>query len=344
MSGKQSDRRLDAWVYGGGKGFGNCKPPDELLHSDIKVPGDALTETYAYMIYVPEERISSIIHFWLHPNLNVITAGPMVYQGHKANQLCCEIFDIRAYHDASGLGDGSDMTFASGHRIEILEPFKKIRIRYDDADRGNSLDVVLTSAAPPVMRENNKHFEQICRSQGTLRLRGKSYVIDSFAVRDRSWGELRQESPYPLPPYTWMTAIFPSLRMYWQVSGHDDPELNPEWGSHFELRPEHVFKDGWIQRDGELLRLKSLSKLTTRDPTTRRPMSHQLHFVDAHDREYQVAGEVVASVPWQAWPNMICYMCLTRWTWEGHEGFGDTQEVQWSDYVYTFRSDGSHCA
>jgi hypothetical protein len=188
------------------------------------------------------------------------------------------------------------------------------------------------------MRQNNKHFEQICRSQGQLELRGKSYTIDSFCVRDRSWGELRPENPYPLPPYTWMTAIFPSVQLYWQASGHDDPARLPEWLGKFDVPADQLLKDGWLRRDGELVRLQSMSKLTTRDPVTRRPLSHRLDLVDAHGRRYEIHGEVTASVPWQAWPNMICHTCLTQWHWNGHVGFGDTQEVQWGDYVFALRS------
>jgi hypothetical protein len=37
------------------------------LHSEGRIPGDTLTETWAYMWYIPEERISSMIHVWVHP-------------------------------------------------------------------------------------------------------------------------------------------------------------------------------------------------------------------------------------------------------------------------------------
>jgi hypothetical protein len=336
-----SATQSDAWTHGGGSGFGRYRDADEDFHPAARIPGDSLTETWAYMWYIPEERISSIVYIWNHPNLNVISAGLSVWQGHKNNQLAAELFDHTAFMSAAGFTHGRALQFPNSLRVEILEPFQTIHITYDDPARGNKLNLILTGAGQPIMRENEKHFEQMLRSSGVLLLRGKEYRIGGVATRDRSWGELRPESGYPLPPYTWMTGVFPEAGVSWQASAHDDPARGPEWARRFPLKPEQVFKDGWIVREGVASRLKRVSKLTTRDPVTCRPLRTQMQFVDLDGREYEVNGEIIASYPWHGWHNMVCWICLTRWEWEGRVGYGDTQEVQWGDYVHEFRTDNS---
>lgn len=336
-----SSKTQDAWTHGGGTGFGRHTDADENFHPGSRLPGDSLTETWAYMWYIPEHRISSIVYVWQHPNLNVISAGLSVWQGHKSNQLSAELFDHTAFMSAGNFPDGRQLQFPNSLRIEIVEPFKAFHVTYQDAARGNSLDLTLRGISQPIMRENEKHFEQILSSRGQLLLRGKPYEINGVATRDRSWGELRPETSYPLPPYTWMTGVFADAGCHWQVSAHDDPARDPEWKGRFAVPAEQIFKDGWIIRDGVPCRVKQLSKLTTRDPVTRRPLRTEMRFIDLESRQYDIRGEVIASYPWHGWHNMVCWICCTRWEWEGHVGYGDIQEVQWGDYVWAFRGDHS---
>jgi hypothetical protein len=291
------------------------------------------------MWYIPEHCISSIVYVWHHPNLNVISGGLSVWQGQKNNQLSAELFDHNAYLSSLSFEDGRHLQFPNSLRIDIEEPFKRIHIQYEDAAHGNALDLTLSGLTQPIMRENEKHFEQMLSSRGRLSLRGKPYEINGIATRDRSWGELRPETSYPLPPYTWMTGVFEDADLYWQVSAHDDPARNPEWRDRFNVPAEQIVKDGWIIRGGEPCRLKQLSKLTVRDPVTLRPLRTEMSFTDVKSRKYELRGEVIASYPWHGWHNMVCWICCTRWVWEGQVGYGDTQEVQWGDYVWAYRKD-----
>ncbi len=319
--------------------FGSYGDADEKLHPEASIPGDSLTETWAYMWYIPEERISSMIHLWVHPNLNVVTPGIAVWRGHKNSMLSCELVDVPTFTSASNLGDGMDMTFANGMRVTIEEPFKRMRIRYEDAARGNALDLTMTDFSPPVMRASRQHFDQAIRTRGTLALRGKSYAIDGYGMRDRSWGQLRTEANVAAPPFTWMTCTFPKSGFSWHVAAHDDPALKPDWLGMFDIPREALIHDTWLYRDGRLSRLNQVSSITARDPQTLRPLSHCVRFADSEGREYDIRGKVQASVPWNAWQNMTCHICMTEWSWNGETGHGDTQEVQWNDYVHALRHD-----
>jgi hypothetical protein len=118
---------IDWSTGGGGIGFGAYGPADELLHPQVSQPGDTVSETWLYMWYVPEERISCIAYVWVHTNLGVLTSGLTVYQGHKDHPLEAEIFDIRAYLSASIVrdggdgGDGRDVRIPNGMRIHLVD-------------------------------------------------------------------------------------------------------------------------------------------------------------------------------------------------------------------------------
>jgi hypothetical protein len=248
-----------------------------------------------------------------------------------------EIFDIPIFNAAQPCiqKNGRDIRVPNGLRAQILEPFKSIRLTYADKARANSLDLRFTAAGPPIMRESRKHFEQIMDVRGTLSLRGKRYSVNCWGSRDRSSGEPRPENSYQIPPYTWMTGRFPS-GMMWSANGHDDPARRPEWVRAYKVAPGDVLKDGWIYRDGEMLRIERYSKLTKRDRRNGRPLRHDIDMTDSKGRKYRIRGEIIASTPWGGWFNMNCYLCCTRWTWGKEVGYGDTQEVSWGDYVHQF--------
>lgn len=314
------------------EGFGRYEDSDERLHVAEAVPGDWLTETWAYMFYVPEANISSMVHIWVHPNLGVVTPNIAVWQGHKPLMIFAELLDGIAYRSDRDLGDGSVLSFENGLRIEMIEPFRKMRITYEDAARGNALDLLVTDHSPPVMRGNRKHFDQATRHEGTLTLRGKRYAIHPYGMRDRSWGENRTEGKIEFPPIGWLNGTFPESGMSWLIAATDDPARNPEWAGLFDVAATDVVHDAWLFRDGRLSRPRNVSKITTRTADVFRPVSHDISFEDDEGRPYRITGEVTSSLPWNSWPNLGCFICSTTWSWEGQTGFGDTQETYWCDY------------
>jgi hypothetical protein len=171
-------------------------------------------------------------------------------------------------------------------------------------------------------------------------LRGKSYQIDSYGMRDRSWGQLRTEANVAAPPFTWMTGIFPTQRISWNLAAFDDPDRNPDWKGLFHVAREDMIHDGWICVDGKLSRLRNATKTTQRDPNTLRPLSHEVFFTDRWGRDYRISGRIRATLPWTGWPNMFAWLCLTEWSLDGVvAGYGDTQEVQWGDFTHSLRKD-----
>jgi hypothetical protein len=319
------------WNSNLGGGFGQHKSEDEFFHG-WGPEGDSLTETWYWNFHVPEEAINCFAYCWIHPNLKVATGGLLIFQGLKHHHLECELFDMYDFMSSSVVGDGRDFTLPNSMRINVVEPLEHIQFSFDDPARETKFDVDLRAVDVPIMRANNQHFEQVMHATGKLRLRGKDYNVDCYPVRDRSWGELRPEVAVHSPPYTWVTGSF-GPDFSFNVGSHDDPGLDPDWKDLFET-PERIFKDGWVVVNGEQRRVVSARKITRRDLPLCRPLTHSYEFTDSAGEHYEMTGKLIAQTNWGGWSNMTCHMGLVEWEWNGRKGWGESQEVQWNDYVW----------
>lgn len=323
------------WNANVGGGFGCAEPRHEFFQSPWESKADSVSQTWYWGFNVPEANINCFAYCWTHPNLNVVTGGLMIYQGMKAQTLACELFDIRAFNKLDLVGDGSNILFPNGMRVEVIEPLEHMRLTFDDPGRQTSVNVDIRASAKPLMRSNNQHFEQVMKVTGDLVLRGEAYKVDCYNVRDRSWGEPRPEDHAPLPPYTWVTGVF-GEEFAFNLGAHDDPARSPEWAGIYNLDPASVFKDGWVQIKGEQRRLARASKITHREFPLCRPLRHEIEFEDTAGDKYLITGDVVAQSNWAGWPNANVHLGLVKWSWNGKTGYGETQEVQWNDYIWRF--------
>lgn len=319
------------WNSNIGGGFGTHSDGDEYFHGSGDA-GDSLTETWFWNFHVPEAAINCYAYCWVHPNLKIVTAGVMIYKGFKSQHLESELFDIYDYVSSAVVGDGSDIRLPNGMRVQVVVPLEHIRLTFDDPARQTAFDIDLKAVGTPIMRANNKHFEQVMHATGRLTLRGEEHVVDSYPVRDRSWGEQRPEMHVPSPPYTWVTGTF-GTDFAFNVGSLDDPGLEPEWLGRMPA-PERVFKDGWVVVNGEKRRVVRASKITQREMPQCRPLQHRYEFEDSAGVVYRVTGRLIAQSNWSGWSNINCHLGLVEWDWDGRKGWGESQEVQWNDYVW----------
>lgn len=323
------------FAHNPGVGFGEYGPEDELLHPQYKhdIQHDALTETQYFGFNVPEVGLHGFSYLWHHANLGTVSGGIAAWRGIKTHHLECELYDHRMFMSDRVVSDGIDhYAFESGYRVDVIEPFKKIRIRYEDPSRHNEVDVTYTALTPPAMLPSRKHFEQTMKTKGFVMLRGKRYEVDGFNVRDRSWGEARREDPMPMPPIVWLTGVF-GEDFSFNCTLTDHPSRNPDWLGIYQFPEDKVLMGGWIYRNGTHTRVVRAIKLTKRDPITLQPLTHELELYDDTGECFRINGMVEASSPSGFWSNVKIHMALVRWDCAGHQGWGDSQECQWTDFV-----------
>ncbi|SCW66617.1 hypothetical protein SAMN02927924_01955 [Sphingobium faniae] len=318
------------------KGFGEFGPEDDALHPERnrEIESYALTETQYFGFSVPEHRIHGIGYFWHHERLSTVTGGIAAWQGVKRFQAAAEIFDMRSYMSDQIVRDGlSNYRMDSGYGVEVIEPMRKFRIHYEDPARGNAVDILYTAVSDPMMLPNRKHFEQVMKTDGTIALRGKSYKVDGYNVRDRSWAEARSEMQVNSPPVAWMTGVFGD-NFAFNCLCSEDPARDVEWKDVYPETAANPFKGGWLMRNGRRQRIVAASSVVKRDPVSLHPLEIHVQLVDEDGSTHDVAGFVRASSPVSLWPNVHVPVCLTEWHWDGRVGHGDTQECQWTDFLH----------
>lgn len=317
--------------------LGQARPEDDLLHREAHagMEGDSLTETQYFGFNVPEEGIHGLTYMWHHPNLKVVTGGLMVWRGEKPLSMAAELFDFRAYMNDSVLAnDLHDYRLDNGYGVKILEPNKRFHLTYTDEARGNAIDLISEAVMPIAMFGDGKHFEQGMRVRGALLLRGKSYDVDCYNIRDRSWAKLRPEVIVPGPPVAWMTGAFGDDFIF-NCNLMDHAGSNPQVQPPFEISPEKALNGGWVWRGGKLLRVTAARKTVKRDDQMFRPRSIALHMTLEDGSEITANGTMVASCPYATWPNIMAHISLIRWDVDGRIGYGDEQDVIWNDFAVT---------
>jgi hypothetical protein len=315
--------------------FGHYKPEDDFLHpaANEAVENYACTETQYLGFNIPEACISGVGYMWHHPHMQTVLAGAVAYQGVKRQFIAAELCDIRSFMSDEVLkNDLHEVSFDSGYRTQVIDPGKQFRIRYDDPARKNHFDVTLTAIMPPAMWPTGRHLEQAMKTKGELTLRGEHFTVNGYFVRDRSWGEARSERIMPIPVTSWMTGVF-NDDFAFNCNALDHPDLNPVWKPYFDVKPENTLIGGWVWRNGELTAIRAAKKRVHYDLATMIPKSVDLTFTDAKDRTFEMHGTILSAAPFNCWMNVNAPICLTRWECNGLTGHGDTQDIQWNDFV-----------
>lgn len=320
------------------KGFGTPTDQHDFYHGrTLPEKHHEMTETWYWAFYEPEANLHGFIHIWTHPNLNLCTGGIFAHFGHKRDHLAAEVFDFRNFTPDSIFDANGNIQLANGLKVTFERPMERMRIEYENPDRKFKLYMIQEAVQPAIMRANNQHFEQTMRATGSVHYEGKEHKFDNLTIRDRSWGERRPEAGHLIPPYTWMNGAF-SEDFAFTIAGHDDPKRNPEWLGVYDVPEDRLISDAWIYDHGKKLRLNKMSKITERAADGLRPVRNIIDCETDDGRSFRFIGEITASNPWHSWQNALCHSGLTKWTSPQFDtvGWGETQEVQWNDFVARF--------
>jgi hypothetical protein len=309
--------------------FATPDPRDEFLHPEARETetGAELTETQYLGFNIPEHDIHGLCYLWHHPNLGVATGGVWVWQGVKERTLSCELYDWLNYIDDSILSeDLHHFRMPNSYEVDVIEPYKKLRIRYADEARGNAFDIGFDAVAEPMVLETGFHLEQPMKTSGTLTLAGTEYPVDGYTVRDRSWGQLRAETSRTAPPMAWMTCVFGD-DLAFGTTAFDTSD------DGIALPGGDALRGGWICRDGSYTPVVSVTKRIQRNERTLFPESVELTITDSEGFEIAATGTVKAASSANTWPNIEAIICLVEWQVDGRTGYGDLQDVLFADWI-----------
>jgi hypothetical protein len=297
------------------------EPADDLLHGGP--PHDLTwTETWWYPLYAPEEKISAYLYAVVRPVAGVAAGGVVVWDDHTDTLFDALFADYRWAEPFEHDG-GRHFRFRSGLSIEIIDPLRESRIRYDNADHDTSLDVTFHATADahsPSKQAKDKgirgHFDQPGVLQGSLRVGDQVVRVDSPLVRDRSWG------PRPDAGKRWWGDRIG----YTTAAGTDFAVLAVSYPK--SLDRADVF-DGFIDRDGT----RSAIRQGTRQLYYRadgRIDRVELALADDEGRELHLQGATQNRCTFQSIPAMMTTVSMVMWSVDGeHSAIGEDQDVWW---------------
>jgi hypothetical protein len=325
--------------------FAPIAPEDDLLHPcEVEAPYTRI-ETYLLGFNIPEQAINCNIYLLWHPVLSCMSAHIFVTRGAVTyrHQLEAPYFNEHQYMPAAaGPGIFELQLGACTARIAIEEPLRRIAIRFADSERDFTLDLVSEAALPPVGRPGGKHFTQLMRNRGILRLAGQSFPIDGYYMRDRSWGYERPEGAEAAPPYRWITgwnARGDGMVIAWldtEMMGDAFADWRREtegnraankW-EHGGATPGVTLRSGWISRGGEVRAVRSARIACLADPADPRlTRGITLDVVDALGEVHAIRGTVRQSYPKMYWQTMLTWMHMVDFDWDGLPGHGDLMDT-----------------
>jgi hypothetical protein len=245
-------------------------------------------------------------------------------------------------------GDLRDLAAPNGVKITVLEPLMKYHTTYSDPGRFEA-DLLHEGIVPPHSHPigawpywNSRHFDQPMHTTGAIVLDGEEIAIDSYTIRDRSWGP-RPEGPTPperkLAPGTWTfnprpwRADYPYSVAY--MYGAQDAQEAFLVGTSPLVRQDGTASDemdagaGYLVRGGVYAPLVRGHRETEIDPERKWVRRVHIEAVDTLGRTLSADGEMLSRWGEQDAGGAAFF----RWAWDGGcVGYGEDESgalVEW---------------
>jgi hypothetical protein len=302
MTGKATQRDLT----------GGFTAADDGLHA----PSDSFydNETFWYSFFIPEWRIGAWLYAAVRQHPGVTAGGMWLWDDTAAVAHDVLFYEQFAHLKAPGNRGPTAMMFPTGLSIRVREPLMSYELGYEDRDRV-SVRLRFDAVEPPVpllrgARPYPKasHFDQIGHITGTVTLDGKQYEVDSYAMRDRSWGP-RTERGYRRVGYTWLGSRDLSVLTYTAPEGDRDEVYT-----------------GYVRRGDNLRRAVGGTRQVQRDPTHGYLTAVDLTVTDESGATLAAHGTALSRI-FLPHSTSICIATALEWTVDAETVFGEDQDV-----------------
>lgn len=277
-------------------------------------------ESCWFSFSIPEREIHGMVYYFFRPNMNLLMGGPVLWDGSGAHPWDCLYYD---WHHFQTMPEGEKFDFRSHTSLEVrvLEPRRRYALRYDQPDF--AMDLTWTAIEPPhhflgmeieatgMSAENRMHLEQMGRAAGTVTLRGETLAVDSYALRDTSWG-VRQMDGVKRGSY------------FWAIADDDNAFHAQVMGEGNEMR----VVGGFLKLDGMTYSLVGGRRLVTEMGTVT-PRRFDLTLIDEKGRKLDVNARSCSDLMVNFYPRVqVVWSLLEADFGGGRTGWGDIQEFQ----------------
>ncbi|MGD9796791.1 MAG: hypothetical protein AB7H43_01485 [Acidimicrobiia bacterium] len=295
-------------------------PEDDMFHP--RTDDRWWTETWWNAWFVPERKMIGYFYPVFRHNIGVQFGGVVVYDDRGDLEWEVPVFDYDWHQEIPEGLDLRDAELANGMTIKCLEPARRYELGYKSRDLELHLEVegiikpLVTNGTPPF---NKGHIDQLCRFTGEMVLEGETIPVDSYAMRDRSWGP-RQDGRQPTVGYNYATG---------------DPDNAFLAVSQCKTAGRWDITTGFLIREGVWSHVSSGRRFVERDDAGH-PTSIRIEAVDDMGRSFEAEGTAVNHNVFKTYPSMLCWNSLMDWRCDGWQGWGEDQDCwlprRWRDY------------
>lgn len=315
------------------------------------------THTHYFGFHIPEAEIGCYTYIRYLPYFPLMQGNVEIFQGTGNTQL----LDCLHLDYAMSLPwpkvEGNVITTCRGFKVEFIEPGREARVTYRSLDGSVSFELHQTAISPLIARatvmpgENlfgdmqPGGSEQFMHCVGELKVRGKTYAIDCYPVRDRSWNQDRCEDQGGRVdlPLSWTPAYF-DQDLYFGQAGYETLDTDPSWKGKIAPPPDDYpgFLYAFIGRGGELRGVERVRReVTELHPTLHCPTRQIIEAVDDQGESFRMEGQAIAVAPLVAWPNAMAYESVYRWVSDdGRVAHSSCQGIWYDAYQKAMKDKG----
>lgn len=280
-------------------------------------PGDDIwfTETSWFSFNVPERRLGCWLYAWVRPNMRNCGGGAFVWDGTAVEPWNIPYYNYQHTQPLPEARDLRHFNFPNGYSVEMIEPLMCYRLYYRDRDR-ILIDVAFQALCEPhpfahgePPFQSSAHFDQPGHLVGEMVLNGEHIAIDSYSIRDRSWGP-RLDHRGSRVGYPFGVAATTAFCCFVLPQA-----MGPEPLNH-----------GFLWRDGKRTQIREGVRRVERDPRQNWPTRMTIEAVDVEGRALNAVG-VVESRMFLPVPRGVTINSSIRWDIDGTAGYGEDQDV-----------------
>jgi hypothetical protein len=305
-------------------------------------------ETNFFGFYSADVPLNVGVYTLFRPNLGVVGSTICMNSGDAPAPWRADFCDMQSHLAIPEPRSLATYSLANGLTVTTEAPNERWHLGYDDGD-GTSIDVTYQALMPafdihdpemdPISAAQqaqaeagggdggfawgtayNGHFDQTGHYSGAVVLRGRRIPIDCTSTMDHSWGPRAERGG---PNMSWLHAHFSDDYAVHAIFSFDETR----GGRDLELAHGYVLKDGTVRG------LAAGRGVTTRDGDFF-ARTVELAVTDAAGDTHHLTGQGLTRFPWQAWPNMVGFNVLARWTSTGpgdqrageQTGYGEIQD------------------
>jgi hypothetical protein len=278
-------------------------------------------ESCWFSFSIPERGIHGMVYYFFRPNMKLMMGGPILWDGSGSHPSDCLYFDWHHIQPIPPTAQKFSFTAPNSLDVKVIESTKEYQLRYNA--NGFKLDLAWTAIAEPhhflgmeveatgASTDNRMHLEQCGRIKGQIEHNRNVLKVDSFSLRDTSWGR-RQIDSVKRGSYFWAIASRDTA-FHAQTMGEGD---------------EQRVVGGFLTLGGKTSTLARGQRVVTQMGMLT-PDSFRLSLEDRLGRKAQMTARSCSHFMFNGFPRcQVVWSLLEADFGAGVRGWGDIQEFQ----------------